>query len=245
MSEGAASAGADRIALEASWKAALLAEFEAPYMRKLREFLLAEKRARKVVYPRGRDIFAALDATPLPRVKVVIIGQDPYHGPGQAHGLCFSVPPGVPAPPSLVNIFREIDTDMADDDVPGGRRDGAVPAGRACLAPWARQGVLLLNSVLTVVQHRAGSHRGRGWETFTDRIVEVVGGEREHVVFMLWGAYARRKGEAVDTSRHLVLTAPHPSPLSASGFFGCRHFSRANAWLVEHGLLPVNWFDVE
>ena len=235
----------DRIGLTESWKSALLGEFEASYMRRLREFLLAEKRAGKTVYPKGGDIFAAMNATPLDAVKVVIIGQDPYHGPGQAHGLCFSVPPGVAAPPSLVNIFDEINTDMADDDVPAGRTGGSVPAGRGCLAPWARQGVLLLNSVLTVVQHRAASHRGQGWETFTDRIVDVVNREREHVVFLLWGAYAKRKGAKVNPSRHLVLTAPHPSPLSASGFFGCRHFSEANRYLVEHGVMPINWFDVE
>ena len=236
----------DRIRLEASWKAALGAEFESGYMRKLRAFLVEEKRARKTVYPKGGNIFGALDATALDVVKVVVIGQDPYHGPRQAHGLCFSVQPGVALPPSLVNIFEEINTDMADDDVPCGRRDGAVPARRGCLAPWARQGVLLLNAVLTVVAGRAGSHQGRGWETFTDRVVEVVNRERDHVVFMLWGSYAQKKGASVDTSRHLVLTAPHPSPLSAHrGFFGCRHFSKANEYLVQHGVMPINWFDVE
>ena len=236
---------ADRVRLEASWKNALRPEFDAGYMHKLRAFLVAEKQARKVVYPKGDQIFAALDATPLDAAKVVIIGQDPYHGPNQAHGLCFSVRPGVPAPPSLVNIFQEINTDMADDEVPYGRADGAVPAGHASLTPWARQGVLLLNAVLTVVAGRAGSHQGRGWETFTDRVVEAINREREHVVFMLWGSYAQKKGAVVDRRRHLVLTAPHPSPLSAHrGFFGCRHFSQANRYLVEHGIMPVNWFDV-
>ena len=236
---------ADRLQLEASWKNALRPEFESAYMQKLRAFLLAEKQARKVVYPKGEQIFAALDATPVSSVKVVIIGQDPYHGPNQAHGLCFSVRSGVPAPPSLVNIFQEINTDMADDDVPCGRHDGAVPAGRACLTPWAQQGVLLLNAVLTVLAGRAGSHQGRGWEAFTDRVVETVNRECEHAVFMLWGSNAQKKGAAVDARRHLVLTAPHPSPLSAHrGFFGCRHFSKANAYLVEHGILPINWFDV-
>lgn len=236
---------ADRVRLEASWKNALRPEFDASYMHKLRAFLVAEKQARKVVYPKGDQIFAALDATPLDAVKVVIIGQDPYHGPNQAHGLCFSVRPGVPAPPSLVNIFQEINTDMADDEVPYGRADGAVPAGHVSLAPWARQGVLLLNAVLTVVAGRAASHQGRGWETFTDRVVEAINREREHVVFMLWGSYAQKKGAVVDRHRHLVLTAPHPSPLSAQrGFFGCRHFSKANQYLVEHGIMPVNWFDV-
>ena len=236
---------ADRVRLEASWKNALRPEFDAGYMHKLRAFLVAEKQARKVVYPKGDQIFAALDATPLDAAKVVIIGQDPYHGPNQAHGLCFSVRPGVPAPPSLVNIFQEINADMADDEVPYGRADGAVPAGHASLTPWARQGVLLLNAVLTVVAGRAGSHQGRGWETFTDRVVEAINREREHVVFMLWGSYAQKKGAVVDRRRHLVLTAPHPSPLSAHrGFFGCRHFSQANRYLVEHGIMPVNWFDV-
>lgn len=241
MSEAAA-----RVRLEPSWKAALSAEFESTYMQRLRAFLLDEKQNRKTVYPKGENIFAALDATPLDAVKVVIIGQDPYHGPRQAHGLSFSVQPGVELPPSLINIFQEINTDMADDDVPCGRHDGAVPPGRGCLAPWARQGVLLLNAVLTVAAGRAGSHQGRGWETFTDRVVEVVNRERDHVVFMLWGSYAQKKGASVDASRHLVLTASHPSPLSAHrGFFGCRHFSQANVYLVEQGIMPINWFDVE
>lgn len=237
---------AERVRLHESWKAALGAEFEAGYMRKLRAFLLAEKQARRVVFPKGSDIFAALDATPLDAVKVVVIGQDPYHGPRQAHGLCFSVRPGVPLPPSLVNIFKEINADMADEDVPCGRSGGAVPMGKGCLTPWARQGVLLLNSVLTVAAGRAGSHQGRGWETFTDRVVEVVNRECEHVVFLLWGSYAQKKGAAVDVGRHLVLTAPHPSPLSAArGFFGCRHFSQANEYLVRHNIMPIDWFEVE
>ena len=237
---------ADRVRLNETWKAALQAEFDAAYMRKLRAFLVAERQARRVVYPAGKEIFAALDATPLDAVKVVIIGQDPYHGPKQAHGLSFSVRGGVALPPSLVNIFKEINTDMADDDVPCGRRDGAVPAGKGCLTPWARQGVLLLNAVLTVAAGRAGSHQGRGWETFTDRVVEAVNRQCEHVVFMLWGSYAQKKGAVVDASRHLVLTAPHPSPLSAQrGFFGCRHFSRANEYLVRHNIMPIDWYDVE
>ena len=240
------STAADRVRLEPSWKAALATEFESSYMTKLRAFLVAEKQAKKTLYPQGGNIFAALDASPLDSVKVVIIGQDPYHGPRQAHGLCFSVQPGVALPPSLVNIFQEINTDMADDDVPCGRIDGVVPPGRGCLAPWARQGVLLLNAVLTVQAGRAASHQGRGWETFTDRVVEVVHREREHLVFMLWGSHAQKKGASLDRSRHLVLTAPHPSPLSANrGFFGCRHFSKANEYLVQHGVMPINWFDVE
>ena len=231
------SEAADRVVLEPSWKTALLPEFEKPYMRQLREFLLAEKRARKVVYPKGSEIFAGLNLTPLPKVRVVVIGQDPYHGPNQAHGLCFSVRPGVPRPPSLENIFQEV-----SDDIAGGE----IPPGHGCLIPWARQGVLLLNSVLTVVRGRAGSHQGRGWETLTDRVVELIKDQRESVVFMLWGSYAQRKGALVDTRRHLVLTAPHPSPLSASrGFFGCRHFSSANRYLKARGVDPIEWFDVD
>lgn len=228
----------DRVRLEDSWRRALGGEFDAPYMGKLREFLLEQKRARKVVYPRSDHIFAALDLCPVDRAKVVIIGQDPYHGPGQAHGLCFSVLPGVPQPPSLVNIFREINDDLGG---PGRHLDGA----RGCLEPWARQGVLLLNAVLTVERGRAGAHQGRGWETFTDRVVDVLGRQREHLVFMLWGAYAQKKGASIDRSRHLVLTAPHPSPLSAHrGFFGCGHFSKANGYLETHGAEPIDWFEV-
>ena len=182
------SEAADRVNLEASWKAALAGEFEAGYMKALRQFLLGEQRARKRVFPRGIDIFRALDMCPVESVRVVIIGQDPYHGPNQAHGLCFSVPSGVAVPPSLVNIFQEIMTDMRDDDVPGGNSLGEIPMGRGCLKPWARQGVLLLNAVLTVVQGQAGAHQGRGWETFTDKVVEVVNRERDGVVFLLWGS---------------------------------------------------------
>ena len=227
---------ADRVVLEPSWKTALLPEFEKPYMRQLRDFLLAEKRARKVVYPKGSEIFTALNLTPLPNVRVVVIGQDPYHGPNQAHGLCFSVRPGVPRPPSLENIFQEVSGDVTG---------GEIPAGHGCLIPWAAQGVLLLNSVLTVARGRAGSHQGRGWETFTDRVVELIKDQRESVVFMLWGSYAQRKGALVDTRRHLVLTAPHPSPLSANrGFFGCHHFSSANRYLKARGFDPIDWFAV-
>jgi len=228
----------DRVRLEASWKAVLAAEFETPYMQRLREFLKREKQARKVIYPRGDRIFSALDLTPAPEVKAVIIGQDPYHGPRQAHGLSFSVPPGVPLPPSLENIFREINEDLG---APGKRLDGS----RGCLDSWARQGVLLLNAVLTVERGRAASHQGKGWETFTDQIVNVLNSGREGLVFMLWGNYAQRKGDIVDRERHCVLTAPHPSPLSAHrGFFGCRHFSLANAYLESRGLAPIDWFDV-
>jgi uracil-DNA glycosylase len=227
-----------RVRLDASWKAALADEFNAPHMTKLREFLLEQKRSRRVIYPKSDNIFAALDLCPLTSVKVVIIGQDPYHGPNQAHGLCFSVQPGVAQPPSLVNIFREINDDL-------GSAERRLDGEKGCLEPWARQGVLLLNAVLTVERGRAGSHQGRGWEAFTDRVVEVLCGNRENLVFMLWGSYAQKKGASIDRSRHCVLTAPHPSPLSAHrGFFGCRHFSKANSYLEARGQPPINWFDV-
>ena len=214
------------------------AEFEKAYMQRLRNFLQTEKQARKVIYPRGDHIFHALDLTPLADVKVVIIGQDPYHGPRQAHGLCFSVQPGVRLPPSLENIFKEINDDLGGS---GRRLDGS----RGCLTPWARQGVLLLNAVLTVERGRANSHQGQGWETFTDEIVRVLNTERSELVFLLWGSYAQRKGAIVDRNRHHVLTAPHPSPLSAHrGFFGCGHFSRSNAYLESRGIAPIDWFDV-
>ena len=230
---------ADRVVLHESWKRVLKDEFDKPYMKALRRFLGEQKAARKVVYPKGAEIFAALDLCPFESVRVVIIGQDPYHGPGQAHGLCFSVREGVELPPSLVNIFTEINDDLHPEPT---RRLGS----RGSLAAWARQGVLLLNAVLTVERGRAGSHQGRGWETFTDRIVACLGEERQGLVFLLWGSYAQRKGAIVDRSRHLVLSAPHPSPLSAHrGFFGCRHFSRANEYLVEHGGRPIDWLAVE
>lgn len=237
----------DGIRLSASWKRWLRAEFDLDYMRGLKQFLAEEKRHRKIIYPRGADIFAALDLTPFERVKVVIIGQDPYHGPGQAHGLCFSVPAGVEPPPSLQNIFREIAADLgAEAAASGNPAAGPLSSRRGCLLPWARQGVLLLNAVLTVEQGRANAHQNRGWETFTDRIVDVLSREREGLVFMLWGSYAQRKGAIVDARRHLVLRAPHPSPLSASrGFLGCKHFSRANRYLVERGLDAIDWLQVE
>ncbi|WP_404368827.1 uracil-DNA glycosylase [Marinobacter sp.] len=213
------------------WGRHLGGEFSEPYMRTLAEFLAAEEEGGKVIYPPRKLVFKALNSTPLDRVAVVILGQDPYHGPGQAHGLCFSVRPGVAPPPSLVNIFREL-----EDDVGFERPD------HGCLQPWADRGVLLLNSVLTVEEGKAGAHQGKGWETFTDRVIETVNREREGVVFLLWGSYARKKGRAVDRKRHHVLEGPHPSPLSAyRGFFGCRHFSRANAWLEAEGLPQVEW----
>lgn len=220
-----------RLRLEASWKARVGDYFERPEMIALRGFLQAEKHAGKRIYPPSRCIFAAFDNTPFDRVKVVILGQDPYHGPGQAHGLCFSVLPGVPPPPSLVNIFTEIERDL---HIP--RPD------HGCLIPWARRGVLLLNSVLTVEAGRPGSHQGRGWEGFTDRVVDVLNREREGLVFLLWGSYAQAKGRLIDRGRHHVLQAPHPSPLSAHrGFIGCGHFSAANAWLERQGQVPVDW----
>jgi len=200
-------------------------------MQALAAFLRSEKAAGKRIYPPGPKIFAALDATPFDQVKVVILGQDPYHGPGQAHGLCFSVPPGVDVPPSLVNIFKEIERDLG------------IPRPRnGYLLPWARQGVLLLNAVLTVEAGLAGSHQGKGWEGFTDHIVEALDRERDGLVFLLWGSYAQAKGRIIDTRRHCVLRATHPSPLSAHrGFLGCGHFGAANRWLVGRGLAAIDW----
>lgn len=223
--------GAERIRLHESWKSRLLDVFRTSPMPELRAFLRDELAAGKTIYPPPPQIFAALDATPFEQVKVVILGQDPYHGPGQAHGLCFSVQPGVPTPPSLVNIYKEIQDDL-----------GIAPASHGYLMHWARQGVLLLNAVLTVERGRAGSHHGRGWEVFTDAVIDRLNRERDGLVFLLWGSPAQAKGRLLDTRRHLLLKAPHPSPLSAyRGFFGCRHFSRANAWLSEHGHMPIDW----
>ncbi len=219
------------IALEDSWKSALSTEFEQPYMQRLKSFLIERKQMGKRIFPKGSEYFRALDLTPLDDVKVVILGQDPYHGAGQAHGLCFSVQPGIRIPPSLVNIYKELQADL-----------GITPARHGFLEHWARQGVLLLNSVLTVEEAQAASHQGKGWETFTDAVIRKVNDECDAVVFILWGAYAQRKAAFVDTSRHLVLKSPHPSPLSAhNGFFGCHHFSKANAFLEEHGRSPIDW----
>lgn len=219
------------IKLEDSWRAALAAEFSSPYMASLKAFLQAEKSAGKTIFPKGAEYFRALDLTPLGRVKVVILGQDPYHGDGQAHGLCFSVRPDVRIPPSLVNIYKEMQSDL-----------GIPPARHGYLEHWARQGVLLLNSVLTVERSLAASHQGKGWEKFTDAVIARVNDQDTPVVFMLWGAYAQRKAAFVDQSRHLVLKAPHPSPLSAhNGFFGSKSFSRANAFLEEKGLGAIDW----
>lgn len=222
---------ASRVRLEPSWLEALGPEFDKPYLRELSAFLRAQKAAGKRIYPRGDDLFRAFECTPLPRVRVVLLGQDPYHGPGQAQGLCFSVRPPVPPPPSLQNIFRELAADLG------------VPApSQGNLEPWARQGVLLLNTVLSVEHGKAGSHRGRGWETFTDCVLETVLARHEKLVFLLWGSQAQRKADMIDRSRHCVLEAPHPSPLSAHrGFIGCGHFSRANAWLESRGQAPIDW----
>lgn len=219
------------IKLDDSWRAPLMGEFERPYMQGLRRFLEEEKAQGKRIFPRGGEYFRALDLTPLDRVKVVILGQDPYHGEGQAHGLCFSVRPGVRTPPSLVNIYKELKSDL-----------GLVPPRHGFLEHWARQGVLLLNSVLTVEMGKAASHQKRGWEEFTDAVIRLVNEREEPVVFMLWGAYAQRKAGFVDERKHLVLKAAHPSPLSAhNGFLGCRHFSRANAFLEAKARGAIDW----
>ncbi|MDN3233658.1 uracil-DNA glycosylase [Pseudomonas sp. WAC2] len=221
----------DRIKLEPQWKAALRDEFDAPYMKQLGEFLRSEKAAGKVIYPPGPLIFNALNSTPLDQVKVVILGQDPYHGPGQAHGLCFSVQPGVPAPPSLQNIYKELKRDL---NLP-------IP-NHGYLQHWAEQGVLLLNTSLTVEQAKAGSHANAGWQRFTDRVIQVVSERRNHLVFLLWGAHAQSKEKLIDTQKHLILRSPHPSPLSAHrGFIGNGHFSRTNKFLEQSGLEPIDW----
>ena len=219
-----------QINLEESWKAPLQTEFEKPYMQALKQFLRQEKKSH-VVYPKGAEIFNALNTTPLDKVKVVILGQDPYHGPNQAHGLSFSVKDGVPPPPSLVNIYKEMHNDL---DIP--------PAKTGDLTPWAEQGVLLLNSVLTVRRAEAASHRGQGWEAFTDKVIELINTRRSGVAFILWGSYAQKKGAFIDTGKHLVVKGPHPSPLSAHrGFFGSKPFSQVNAFLERTGQAPIDW----
>lgn len=225
----------DAVRLHESWRGPLSGEFESAYMQSLKSFLLAEKAQGKRIFPKGGEWFRALDLTPLEQVRVVILGQDPYHGPGQAHGLCFSVQPGVRPPPSLVNIYKELKSDL-----------GIAPARHGFLEHWAKQGVLLLNSVLTVEMGRAAAHQGRGWERFTDAVIAEVNRRETPVVFLLWGSYAQKKAAFVDSTdrggRHLVLKAAHPSPLSAhNGFFGCRHFSKANAFLESRGLSPIDW----
>ena len=222
---------AEQQPLEAGWQQHLGGEFDKDYMARLRAFLGAEKQAGKTVYPAGQDIFNAFNLTPFERVKVVILGQDPYHGPNQAHGLCFSVQRGVKTPPSLVNIYKEIHRDL---DIP-------IPS-HGNLSHWAGQGVLLLNAVLTVEAGQAASHQKQGWETFTDQAIEQLNRDRDGLVFLLWGSHAQKKGRLIDRERHCVLEAPHPSPLSAHrGFLGCGHFSRANQYLLQQGKEPIDW----
>ena len=218
------------VKIEESWKKVLAGEFEKPYFAQLINFVKAEYSAG-TVYPEGKNIFNAFNLCPLPNVKVVIIGQDPYHEPRQAHGLCFSVQDGVEFPPSLQNIFKEIESDLGTPVPQSGN-----------LERWARQGVFLLNSILTVRAHQAASHANKGWETFTDEVIKQISDKTENVVFMLWGNYAKVKGKVIDTKKHLILNTVHPSPLSVyRGFFGCKHFSRANQYLTEHGKTPINW----
>ncbi|MGB8314602.1 MAG: uracil-DNA glycosylase [Aestuariivirga sp.] len=217
--------------LHDSWKAPLTPEFGAPYMTALKDFLVAERDKGKRIFPKGSEWFHALDVTPLEKVRVVILGQDPYHGEGQAHGLCFSVKPGVRPPPSLINIYKELQSDL-----------GIAPPTHGNLETWAKQGVLLLNAVLTVEAGLAASHQGKGWERFTDAVIRLVNDQPRPVVFILWGAYAQKKAAFVDRTRHLVLISAHPSPLSAhNGFFGSRPFSKANAFLVAQGQDPIDW----
>lgn len=216
--------------IDESWKTALEDEFNKPYFQELKSFLVAEK-SKHTVYPPGSRIFAAFDATPFDNVKVVILGQDPYHGAGQAHGLCFSVPKGVQKPPSLLNICKELNTDL-----------GIPIAKHGNLEKWAKQGVLLLNATLTVRANMAGSHQNRGWETFTNAAIEKLSEQKSGLIFILWGAYAQAKEQIIDTSKHHILKAPHPSPLSVHrGFFGCKHFSKTNELLTKQGKTPIDW----
>ena len=218
------------VQIEESWKERLQGEFEKPYFKELTDFVREEYRQR-VVYPPGKLIFNAFNLCPFDRVKVVLIGQDPYHGPGQAQGLCFSVNDGIKFPPSLVNIFKELESDL-----------GIATPQSGSLVHWAEQGVFLLNATLTVREHEAGSHQNRGWETFTDAVIRCLATEQEHLVFILWGGYAQRKGAFIDRSRHLVIASPHPSPLSAyHGFFGTKPFSRTNDYLKANGIEPIDW----
>lgn len=218
------------VKIEASWKAALAAEFEKPYFQTLVDFLKQEKTAGKVIFPPGPLIFNAFELTPLPQVKVVILGQDPYHNPGEAMGLSFSVPKGVRIPPSLQNIYKEINADL-----------GVPIAKHGDLSHWAQQGVFLLNAMLTVEKSLASSHKSSGWQNFTDAVIQTLSKEREHLVFMLWGNFARKKAVLIDSSKHLILEAAHPSPLAGNAFSNCKHFSQANAYLREHGMGEIDW----
>lgn len=218
------------VRIEESWKNRLSEEFDKDYFIHLTQFIREEYKT-KTIFPPGRLIFNAFDKCPFDRVKAVIIGQDPYHGPGQAHGLCFSVRDGIALPPSLINIFKEIEDDL-----------GYKPFRSGNLERWASQGVLLLNATLTVIAHQAGSHQHKGWEEFTDAAIKSLNRGKDNLVFFLWGAYAQKKGEAIDRTKHMVLESAHPSPLSASrGFFGNRHFSKCNNYLAEHGIQPIDW----
>ena len=219
------------IKLEKSWKELLGSELEMPYMAELQTFLVREARTGKTIYPHNDDIFAALNLTPFDKVKVVILGQDPYHGPNQAHGLCFSVKPGVKTPPSLVNIFKELKEDL-----------GITPPTNGCLDAWAKQGVLLLNNVLTVEDGKAGSHHLKGWEQFTDKIIELLNEKKENLVFILWGSPAQKKASKVDAKKHFIIKSVHPSPLSSyRGFFGSKPFSQTNTYLNSKGIKPIEW----
>lgn len=216
--------------IEDSWKRRLQPEFDKPYFYNLKNFV-KEEYSKHTIYPPGKFIFHAFNTCPFDKVKVVIIGQDPYHEPGQYYGLCFSVLDGVPFPPSLLNIFKEIENDLGKPMPESGR-----------LERWADQGVLLINAILTVRAHQAGSHRGKGWEEFTDAVIKILNDEKGNIVFMLWGSYAQRKGAFIDRNRHCVLTAAHPSPLSADrGFFGCKHFSKANQYFKSKGISEIEW----
>lgn len=218
------------IKLEQKWKQELLDQFEKDYMKELKKFLVQEISSGKTIYPHGSKIFEAFNLCPFDQTKVVIIGQDPYHGPGQAHGLCFSVLPEVKPPPSLKNIYKELEADI-----------GFHPVSHGHLESWAKQGILLLNSVLTVEHKKAGSHQGKGWEKFTDHVVQVLNDKKQNLVFILWGRYAQEKGKMIDRQRHLVLESAHPSPFSATKFFGNRHFSKTNQYLESVGKSPISW----
>jgi uracil-DNA glycosylase len=221
-----------QIAIEESWKTVLQDEFEQPYFKQVAAFVKDEKTAGKIIYPPGSQVFTAFNTTPFDEVKVVILGQDPYHGQGQAHGLSFSVAQGVAIPPSLQNIYKELKTDIPDFIIPT----------HGNLIEWAKQGVLLLNATLTVEKDKAGSHQGKGWEKFTDAVIQKLSKHKQHVVFLLWGKFAQSKASLIDHQKHLVLMAAHPSPFSAyNGFFGCKHFSKTNAYLVQHQQAPINW----
>ncbi|MGY4677438.1 uracil-DNA glycosylase [Pasteurella sp. P03HT] len=215
-----------------TWKDVIGIEKEQPYFKRILALVHQARASGKVIYPPAQEVFSAFQLTEFDQVKVVILGQDPYHGPHQAHGLAFSVKPGVAPPPSLMNMYKELSQDVAGFQIPN----------HGYLIPWAQQGVLMLNTVLTVEQGQAHSHANFGWETFTDRVISVLNEQREHLVFLLWGSHAQKKGQFIDRHKHCVLTAPHPSPLSAHrGFFGCRHFSKANEYLIQQGLSPIQW----